>query len=56
MRNLRAFAVFVVGCAIGAGIAWTGGFDFDQRNWLVAMWTGIVILCAAIAAGASREL
>jgi hypothetical protein len=30
-------------------LAWLGGYNFDYRNWVVALWTGGTISFASLA-------
>ena len=44
-------ALFLIVCVIGAGIEWLGGYNFDQRNDVVAVNTFVILLCAVVAEG-----
>lgn len=44
---MKRAAAFLVALALVAGIAWLGGYDFNQRSPLVAAWAGWAVVAAA---------
>lgn len=47
--NRRGIIAFFAVLIVVAGLAWVGGFNFDQRSPLIAYYSAIVI-CVASAA------
>lgn len=48
-RTLRAAAITFATCALGAGLAWLSGFDFDARGPEVAAYAATVLAAACMA-------
>ncbi len=53
MKSLIAFCAVFCGFAV---IAWLAGYNFDERNPLVALWFTGAMFVATIAAAAIEDL
>ena len=47
-KTLKNIGIFVSFEILFAFIAWLGGFNFDQRGFLIAYWVSICLIVGAV--------